>query len=51
MGFDGAYDVNARPKFRSEVQYEWNIKIQSYDERFEETLRCDSACARGVTFP
>ena len=51
MGFDGAYDVNARPKLRSDVQYEWNIKTQGYDERFEVTLRCDSACARGVTFP
>ena len=51
MGFDGAYDVNARPKLRSDVQYEWNIKTQGYDERFEETLRCDNACARGVTFP
>ena len=33
------------------MQFEWNIKLQSYDDRFEETVRCDHACDRCVAFP
>ena len=51
VGVDGAYDVNARPKDRSDVHFEWNIKVRRYDERFEVTLRCNNACVRGVAFP
>ena len=51
VGVDGVYDLSVRPKRRSQVQFEWNIKVRSYDERFEETVRCDNACVRGVAFP
>ena len=48
---DGVADLCVQAKWRSQVRYVWTVKIFSYEEEFETTLRCGHADARGVPFP
>ena len=48
---DGVADLGVQAKWRSQVRYVWAVKIFSYEEEFETTLRCGHADARGVPFP